>query len=49
VKVVLTFEARDLRDAVATALQLVETAVDEPASGVEVLPAHVHAERMRGL
>jgi hypothetical protein len=49
VKVVLTFEARGLRDAVATALQLVESAVDEPASGVEVLPADVHAERIRVL
>jgi hypothetical protein len=45
-KVILTFEAGSLRDAFSRALQLVEPAVDERASGVEVLPAAVYVDRM---
>jgi hypothetical protein len=46
VTVILTFGASDLRTAVATALELVETAVEEQAAGIEALPADVYADRL---
>jgi hypothetical protein len=46
--VVLTFEADTLRRAVASALELVEAAASEPASGISVLPAEVHDARGAG-
>jgi hypothetical protein len=44
--VLLTFTADTLRLAVETALELVESAANQAASGVEVLPAEVYDARV---